>query len=229
MRRPIAFVGISLLLVFYPPQSKAVDTSGLGMILALISSGQTATWVEPAGDSGPKLVSGLKDEGFLDIAQASFTTNAQGWMVLSAQMHESLEGLPDPNSLDGIFVWSFSLDSNPAISNNSGLPWPNNNGTRIPPEFTCLLQWDGTSFSSYFEDRRPTEQGNPVVIYNLDSFAVGGNVLAIAVPPELASMVVPQPGARWILSATFWNTGADAKPSSSVHFADSTDFTPWPQ
>jgi hypothetical protein len=108
------------------------------------------------------------------------------------------------------------------------LPFPNNPGTHIPPEFSCFLQWDGTNFSAYFEDRRPTEQGNPVVLYAVP-FAVQGNVLAIAVPPDLAAMVVPQPEAQWIFSTSFWNTGAEFQLSGAVHFADSTQFQPWPQ
>jgi hypothetical protein len=229
MRRPIAFVGISLLLVFYnATESKAATASELGMILALISSGQSATWVEPAGDPGPKLINGLKDESFADIAQATFTFNAQGWMVFSAQMNGPLDGLSDPKPNDGVFTWAFSMDSNPATSNNSGLPFNTNPGTHIPPEFSCFMQWDGTKFSAFFEDRRPTEQGNPVVLYEVP-FAVQGNVLAIAVPPDLAAMVVPLPGARWVFSTSFWNTGEEFQTTGAVHFADTTPWIAWPQ
>jgi hypothetical protein len=227
MRKPIALVLVSLVLGLSAQPSKAADNSELEFILALIPSGQTATWVEPPGDPGPKLVNGLKDVSFADIAQATFTFNAQGWIVVSAQMNGSLEVLPDPKPNDGVYTWAFSLDSNPATL-NSGIPFPNNPGTLIPPEFSCFLQWDGTEFSAFFEDRRPTEQGNPVVLYEVP-FAVEGNVLALAVPPDLAAMVVPQPGAQWVFSTSFWNTGEELQPSGSVHFVDSMAFQPWPQ
>ena len=185
------------------------------------SSNQCSLINDPSGDAF--FSSGLEGPASLDILSTSFCISHE--LTFTIDVAGPLGSLPDPSGSNGALFWTFPLDTDPSTS-PPGFPF--DPAAPIPPEFIAYAQWDGNSFSGVFLDRRPALTGGQILLYNIP-VTVSGSRITLTVPAQLAALVRPLPGARWKLSSGWWNTGLLSQGTNAIHFADGTDWQPWPK
>lgn len=200
----------------------------LALALPLPSLGATAVVPAPAGDAFfthgnmGNLMKPLPAPGFLDIIQATFTEDPlTGDLTFTCTVAQSFETSTPPNG-NGAWFYAFNMEPEPGQVSANPLPWPENAVT-LPVTFGVWALYTNGGFVAYFLDRRDPESV-PVPL----SVSVSGATVTIIVPASLAAPIAPQDGAYWINSTGYWANGANGSASSSVFFADSTGFVPWP-
>ena len=135
-------------------QAMALGTVMLLLVAAPAAGGSTATVLDPVGDtaaiSGPG-----SSPPFLDIVSVTVAKRAAQF-EFSMAMAAPVPAQPVlPQKVKEIW-WMWALDTDPTTF---PFGFPRAPGQSFPPEFAVAVSWNGTQFTAFVVDRRPTLSG----------------------------------------------------------------------
>jgi hypothetical protein len=124
-----------------------------------VAGGSTTTVFDPVGDTGP--ISGPgSTPAFLDMLRVTVTKQA-GRFEFSMMLAAPVPAQPVlPPKVKEIW-WMWALDTDPTTF---PFGFPRAPGQSFPPEFAIALSWNGTQFTAFRVDRRPTLSGGESLV-----------------------------------------------------------------
>jgi len=197
----------------------------LGTLIAVLvavpaAGGTTTTVLDPLGDTA-RIDGPGSTPAFLDIASVSVTRQA-GRFEFSMTVAEAVPRQPVlPNQVKEIW-WMWALDTDPTTFPSG---FPRAPGQAFPPEFAVAVSWDGTDFTGFLVDRRPTLSGGEPLLTPV-AFAVRGTTvttsLDVAVVEDLATF-------RFSALTRAWKGGSGTEGFTFTDYLGTPGtFHPWP-
>jgi hypothetical protein len=184
------------------------------------AGGTTTTVLDPLGDTA-RIDGPGSTPAFLDIASVSVTRQA-GRFEFSMTVAEAVPRQPVlPNQVKEIW-WMWALDTDPTTFPSG---FPRAPGQAFPPEFAVAVSWDGTDFTGFLVDRRPTLSGGEPLLTPV-AFAVRGTTvttsLDVAVVEDLATF-------RFSALTRAWKGGSGTEGFTFTDYLGTPGtFHPWP-
>ena len=197
----------------------------LGTLIAVLvavpaAGGTTTTVLDPLGDTA-RIDGPGSTPAFLDIASVSVTRQA-GRFEFSMTVAAAVPRQPVlPNQVKEIW-WMWALDTDPTTFPSG---FPRAPGQAFPPEFAVAVSWDGTDFTGFLVDRRPTLSGGEPLLTPV-AFAVRGTTvttsLDVAVVEDLATF-------RFSALTRAWKGGSGTEGFTFTDYLGTPGtFHPWP-
>jgi hypothetical protein len=202
-----------------------VQSVALGIVVVLLvaapaAGGSIATVPDPVGDtaaiSGPG-----STPPFLDMVSITVAKHA-GRFEFSMAVAAPVPALPVlPPKVKEIW-WMWALDTDPTTF---PFGFPRAPGQSFPPEFAVAVSWDGTRFTAFVVDRRPTLSGGESQTTAV-AFEVRDTTVTTFVDP---STIEDPAGFRFSALTRAWKGGAGTEGFTFTDYAGiQGTFHPWP-
>jgi len=141
-----------------------VRAIAMGTLLVLVmavpaAAGSTTTVLDPVGDTA--LISGPgSTPAFLDMVSVT-VTKLGGRFEFSMAVAAPIPAQPVLPPKVKETWWMWALDTDPT---SFPFGFPRAPGQSFPPEFAVAVSWNGTQFTAFVMDRRPTLSGGESLI-----------------------------------------------------------------
>ena len=198
----------------------AIGTLMVLVLAAPAAAGSTSTVVDPVGDTGE--ISGPgSTPAFLDMVRVTVTKRA-GRFEFSMAVAAPVPAQPVlPPQVKEIW-WMWALDTDPTTF---PFGFPRAPGQSFPPEFAVGVSWNGTQYTAFVVDRRPTLSGGESLITAL-AFEVRDTKVTTFVD---AATIEDPASFRFSALTRAWKGGSGTE---GFTFTDYTGipgtFHPWP-
>ena len=204
------------------PVARAI-AMGTVLVLAMAApaaAGSTSTVVDPLGDTGE--ISGAgSTPAFLDMVSVTVTKHG-GRFEFSMAVAAPVPAQPVLPPQVKETWWMWALDTDPTTFPSG---FPRAPGQSFPPEFAVAVSWNGSQFTAFVVDRRPTLSGGESLIT-----AVPFEVRGVSVTAFVDAATIEDPASFQFSALTrTWKGGSGTEGFTFTDYTGTPGtFHPWP-